>query len=68
MQMIGTDKFMMDYLSLCLQDLAHYCIRTQYDALKFLSNRIRSSSYESNRNKNPMDEAREIISSFLYLK
>jgi hypothetical protein len=59
--MIGTEKFMMEYLSLCLQDVQK--IQTAQDALKYLSNKIRASHYESNKHKNPVEDAREIISS-----
>ena len=53
----------MEYLTLCLQDIAHNKIYSQQSALKFLSTKIRASSYESNKNKNPIDDARDIISS-----
>lgn len=62
-KMIGSEPFAMEYLSLCLQDIATNKIYTSQDALIYLSNKIRASSYESNKHKNPVEEAREIISS-----
>ena len=61
--MIGTESYIIEYLSLCLQEIAHFKIYSQESALKYLSTKIRSSNYESNRNKNPIEDARDIISS-----
>ena len=64
-QLIGTESYIIDCLSLCLQDIAHNKVYSQDLALKYLSTKIRASSYESNRNKNPIEDARDIISTVM---